>query len=54
MTEGEKTAGGIFFNMYPEFVEEDPKNKPNVYQMNEIDHDKYIDMLEASLGLQKL
>lgn len=55
MTEGEKTQGGIFYNMYPEFVVENEKGRtPNVYQMNDIDHDKYIDMLEASLGLDKL
>ena len=52
MTEGEKTAGGIFYNMYTDFVEDN--SVPNVYQMNEIDHDIYIDMLEASLGLEKL
>ena len=51
VTEGEKTAGGIFFNMYPQFVID--KSEPNVTQMLDIDHDKYIDLLEGALGLTK-
>lgn len=52
MTVGEKTKGGIFYNMYPDFVED--RSEPNVFQMNDIDHDKYIDMLEAALDLEKI
>lgn len=50
VTEGQITAGSIFFNMCPEFVE-GPKHDVNVFQMNDIDHDKYIDMLAKSIGL---
>ena len=50
VTEGKITAGSIFYNMYPEFVKSDG---PNIVQLNEIDHDKYIDMLENALGLSK-
>jgi inosine-uridine nucleoside N-ribohydrolase len=50
VTEGQMTSGSIFFNMYPEFVE-GPKHDANVFQMNEIDHDKYIDLLARAIGL---
>jgi hypothetical protein len=37
--------------MYPQFVID--KSEPNVTQLLDIDHDKYIDLLEGALGLTK-
>jgi hypothetical protein len=51
MVEGKKTSGAIFFNMYPDFVDDHADTK-NVTQMNNIDHDKYISMLATAIGLE--
>lgn len=48
-TEGKHTTGGIFYNMYPDYVK--AESTPNVTIILEVDHDAYIDMLEKSLGL---
>lgn len=45
--EGKSTRGALMFNMYPLFIPD--QDAPNVTQLIEIDHDRYVELLNGAL-----